>query len=344
MTPSCPALPVYPTSELEKSVTRDATSSSPQHGNSYSSATSKHSKYITVSGAFLCLFCTFGQMNAFGTFQTWYEKHRLEQLSPSAISWIGSTQFCVFFLSGAPIGRLFDTYGPRRLLMLGTFLFVLSIMLVSIATEFWELLLAHGFLFGLGVGMLFYPSIAPISTHFIKYRATAIGIAMSGSSIGTSIIRYSTTIILNFLIHQRWCRIAPSYLSDHFGHFNLLITAALLSGVCCTAFWLCAKRLPAILAFSALYGCFSGAFISLVNPCVFEISHVSDMGSRMGLLYSMIAAPSLVGGPIAGALLARENRNNFTGMTVFAGIALLIGSLFIFVARLRIDQRFFARV
>ena len=36
----------------------------------------------------------------------------------------------------------------------------------------------------------FYPPIASISTHFSRYRATAIGIAVAGSSVGLSSISY----------------------------------------------------------------------------------------------------------------------------------------------------------
>lgn len=55
--------------------------------------------YLTVFGAFLALFCTFGQMNAFGTFQAWYTTHQLSTLHASTISWIGSLQLWVFFFS-----------------------------------------------------------------------------------------------------------------------------------------------------------------------------------------------------------------------------------------------------
>lgn len=55
--------------------------------------------YLTVFGAFLALFCTLGQMNSFGTYQTWYATHQLDKLSPSTISWIGSLQLWVFFFS-----------------------------------------------------------------------------------------------------------------------------------------------------------------------------------------------------------------------------------------------------
>jgi len=55
--------------------------------------------WLTVFGGFLALFCTFGQMNAFGTFQTYYARHQLEASSPSTISWIGSLQLWVFFFS-----------------------------------------------------------------------------------------------------------------------------------------------------------------------------------------------------------------------------------------------------
>lgn len=55
--------------------------------------------WLSVFGAFLALYCTFGQLNAFGTFQTWYGDHQLRHLAPSTISWIGSLQLWVFFFS-----------------------------------------------------------------------------------------------------------------------------------------------------------------------------------------------------------------------------------------------------
>lgn len=55
--------------------------------------------WLTVLGAFLALFCSFGQLNSFGTFQTWYAEHQLSHLPPSTIAWIGSLQLWVFFFS-----------------------------------------------------------------------------------------------------------------------------------------------------------------------------------------------------------------------------------------------------
>ena len=54
---------------------------------------------LTVLGAFMAYTCTFGQMSAFGTYQSWYASHQLQHLPASTISWIGSLQFWVFFFS-----------------------------------------------------------------------------------------------------------------------------------------------------------------------------------------------------------------------------------------------------
>ncbi|CDO68086.1 hypothetical protein BN946_scf184788.g17 [Trametes cinnabarina] len=109
---------------------------------------------LTVFGAFLALFCSFGQMNAFGTFQSWYTMHQLRDLQPSTIAWIGSVQLWVFFFSGGFIGRMFDVYGPRILMALGTALYVSSILLTSVARTYLEYILAQGIMSGLGIGML----------------------------------------------------------------------------------------------------------------------------------------------------------------------------------------------
>lgn len=55
--------------------------------------------YLTVIGAFLALFSSFGHISSFGTYEAWYAEHQLHQLSSSTISWIGSLQLWVFFFS-----------------------------------------------------------------------------------------------------------------------------------------------------------------------------------------------------------------------------------------------------
>jgi len=128
---------------------------------------------LVVLGAFLALFCTFGQLSAFGTFLSWYSNNQLSSYSPSEISWIGSLQLWVFFFSvstliiydtivkiltvfdqGAIVGRSFDRYGPRPLLVIGAAIYISSIMMISLCESYYQYLLVHGVLFGLGVGLM----------------------------------------------------------------------------------------------------------------------------------------------------------------------------------------------
>ena len=53
--------------------------------------------FLAIFGAFFALLCSFGQINAFGTYQSWYANHQLSSHSPSSISWIGSLQLWTFF-------------------------------------------------------------------------------------------------------------------------------------------------------------------------------------------------------------------------------------------------------
>ena len=49
---------------------------------------------------------------------------------------------------------MFDMYGPRTIMALGTAIYVSSIMLTSVAQDYRHYLAAQGVLSGLGVGML----------------------------------------------------------------------------------------------------------------------------------------------------------------------------------------------
>jgi len=52
------------------------------------------------------------------------------------------------------VGRCFDRYGPRPLLVTGTVIYVSSVMMTSLCKSYYQYLLAQGVLFGLGVGLM----------------------------------------------------------------------------------------------------------------------------------------------------------------------------------------------
>ena len=70
------------------------------------------------------------------------------------------------------------------MLFIGSFLTILGIMTTSVSTTYWQLMLAQGICVGIGIGTLFVPSIAVVSTYFTTRRAIATGLAFAGSSVG----------------------------------------------------------------------------------------------------------------------------------------------------------------
>jgi MFS family permease len=68
----------------------------------------------------------------------------LREYNPSTIAWISSLMIFFMFFFGPIIGKLYDNYGPRWLLIIGTFLEVFGLMMTSISTEYYQILLAQG--------------------------------------------------------------------------------------------------------------------------------------------------------------------------------------------------------
>ncbi len=56
--------------------------------------------------------------------------------------------------------------------------------MTSLCKEFWQTVLAQALGVGIGIGILFLPALSILSQYFFRRRALAIGIAVSGSSIG----------------------------------------------------------------------------------------------------------------------------------------------------------------
>ncbi|KAI6345857.1 hypothetical protein MCOR25_011006 [Pyricularia grisea] len=136
-----------------------------------------------VACAWLVIFVTWGQVNAFGAFQTYYTE-ALAPLSPSVVSWIGAVQVWLTFFVGAFSGRLLDAGFFRPTVIVGAVVQLLGLFLLSASTRYWQLMLTQGVLVGVGSGIVFTPSMGLLSTYFVKRRAVANGLATSGNAVG----------------------------------------------------------------------------------------------------------------------------------------------------------------
>jgi len=122
---------------------------------------------------------TWGFINSFGVFQTYYVTAL--NRPPSDISWVGSMQVFLLFFVGTFSGRLTDAGYFRPAFLIGSFLGVFGIFMASLSTTYWQLFFAQGVCCGLGNGFLFCPLLSVLSTYFSKKRSLAIGLAAAGS-------------------------------------------------------------------------------------------------------------------------------------------------------------------
>lgn len=91
--------------------------------------------WSVVLGSFCGSFSVFGIINSTAIFQQYFSAHQLSDYTESQIGWIFGLSLFLTFFCGAPIGPLFDAYGPRLLIFCGSILLIASIMLLGLCTR-----------------------------------------------------------------------------------------------------------------------------------------------------------------------------------------------------------------
>ena len=137
-----------------------------------------------VLAMFLINVNNWGLVNSFGVFQAYYESDLLAHRSSSAISWIGTLQGALLLIVGVVAGPLFDKGFFKVTLVVGSMGLVFATMMLSICTEYYQILLSQGILLGICQGLLYIPSVALIPVYFKHRRGIALGITTGGGPIG----------------------------------------------------------------------------------------------------------------------------------------------------------------
>ncbi|KIY03027.1 uncharacterized protein Z520_01493 [Fonsecaea multimorphosa CBS 102226] len=185
--------------------------------------------WLVVMGCFCVMFYTFGYLNAFGVYETYYQRDLLKEYTPSTIAWIGSLQVFFQFAAGIIAGPVTDIWGPRVIIWPFSIIYVSAVMLTSICTKYWHFILAQGVLGGLANGLAYAPAIAVIGQYFHQRRPLAMGIASAGSSLGGVIF----PLMLDRLIYH-----------THLGFgWAVRVVGFLVLGLCLTA---CATVVPRV--------------------------------------------------------------------------------------------------
>ncbi|KAK9447718.1 major facilitator superfamily domain-containing protein [Limtongia smithiae] len=144
--------------------------------------------WTVVFGSWCAMFGAFGIWNSEGSFQAYLTENQLSQYNESTVSWIFSVFSFLFFFCGVQVGPLFDRYGVTVLAAVGSVGFIVSLMMFSLSTEYYQYFLSFGILGGISCSFIFTPAISCISHWFLHRRGFAIGIAATGGGFGGVVI------------------------------------------------------------------------------------------------------------------------------------------------------------
>ena len=142
--------------------------------------------WVVVWATFTCLALIFGVSYSFAAF---FESFAAEFSAQRAdVSWIFGLSGFVYFVLGAGGGMLADRFGPRIVCSAGMALIAMGLLATSWASSLFAVYVSYGLLVGLGIALVYTPSIASVQPWFTTRRGLAGGIASSGVGAGTLLV------------------------------------------------------------------------------------------------------------------------------------------------------------
>ncbi|KAI1766819.1 MFS general substrate transporter [Hypoxylon sp. FL1150] len=266
--------------------------------------------WLVTIGACCIFFCALGFSNAFGVFEEYYLRDQLKGESADKVAWIGSLAVFLQFLAGSIGGPLFDRHGAW-VIRPATIIYVVAIMLTSVCTEYYQFILAQGILQGAVMGFLQFPALAAVSQFFTKKRAAALGIVISGSSIGGVVIPIALSKMLNgTTLGFGWSVRAVGFLMTPLLSFACLAVGPRLPPRTATFFlWKAFKEAKFIGLTLALFFMLLGAFTPLFYIPTYAVTKGID-ATLASYLLAIINAASTFGRISTGVLADKFGRIN----------------------------------
>ena len=150
--------------------------------------------WVVVWACFVALAVIFGVSYSFAAF---FESLTTEFSARRAdVSLVFGLCGLVYFTGGAAAGLAADRFGPRVVCCAGMLCIAAGLAVSSLATQMWMVYLAYGVGIGVGIALVYTPSIACVQPWFTRRRGLAAGIASAGIGAGTVLVPLLATALI----------------------------------------------------------------------------------------------------------------------------------------------------
>lgn len=160
------------------------------------------------------------------------------------------------------------------------------------------------------------------------------------SSFATNVLELPYGTAINVLLVLNGIgvlgRLVPSYFADQFfGCYNMLIPFCFISSIV-LFFWPLVKDTGGLYGWTVSYGFFVAGFQGMFPAVLTSLTKdMSRVGTRNGMGLAIIGLGTLIGPPIAGALI-QGYRGSYLVAQMFGGAAVFLGSVVLLIGRLSI--------
>lgn len=180
-----------------------------------------HYGWYVLAASFAMLFFNSGARYSFGVMF----KPMIAEFgwSRGSISFAFFVNTALWAISLVFVGRVYDRFGPRWVIIIGTVFISAGYALISLINSLWQFYICYGILVAIGMGGTAVPLIAALmSKWFVRWRGLAISLALSGNCLGQFALVPLFTL---FALKYGW---RASYLCIGFIMFAVNVTMALL--------------------------------------------------------------------------------------------------------------------
>ncbi|KAI0732188.1 MFS general substrate transporter [Fomitopsis betulina] len=125
-------------------------------------------------------------------------------------------------------------------------------------------------------------------------------------------------------------RIGGGFLADKYGPLNIITPANVVAAIMTYA-WPFVNDTAGFIIIAVIYGLASGVFVSLIASPIVRMGEVKDVGTRVGMAFTLLALGAVAGPPISGAI--ETATGGYKAVGYYAGSAVICASILLCISR-----------